>query len=162
RDEAIDALLPQLEALGNLADMAKQKGTEHRFVTFLREMKRFVADVRHRETVAPRDHDGLEAELRAFLHRMHWDWSYEPPRWITFEGKSPEEVGGLRQSTLEAISKLVQRADADLAACLQEELRPVVELYEKEKERAGKLDFVDLLLRTRDLIRSNDAVRRSL
>ncbi|HEX5474150.1 MAG TPA: UvrD-helicase domain-containing protein [Vicinamibacterales bacterium] len=51
-------------------------------------------------------------------------------------------------------------ADADLAAALQPELRAAVARYELLKGRIGALDFLDLLLKARDLIRGNDAVRR--
>ena len=50
-------------------------------------------------------------------------------------------------------------ADADLAAALHGELRSAVERYETLKQRAGVLDFVDLLVRARDLIRDSPTVR---
>ena len=50
-------------------------------------------------------------------------------------------------------------ADADLAALLQQELRGALEEYERMKARAGALDFLDLLLRARDLVRDNPLVR---
>ena len=51
-------------------------------------------------------------------------------------------------------------ADADLAALLQQELRGALDEYERMKARAGALDFLDLLLRARDLVRDNPMVRR--
>ena len=51
-------------------------------------------------------------------------------------------------------------ADADLAAALQQELLGAVERYEELKARAGALDFLDLLLKARDLVRGNETVRR--
>src|SRR5262245_20020800 len=50
-------------------------------------------------------------------------------------------------------------ADADLAALLREELREVINKYGTLKQRAGALDFVDLLLRARDLLASHEQVR---
>jgi ATP-dependent exoDNAse (exonuclease V) beta subunit len=52
-------------------------------------------------------------------------------------------------------------ADADLAALLREELRGVIDGYKALKARAGALDFVDLLLRARDLIAGDAQVRRA-
>ena len=52
-------------------------------------------------------------------------------------------------------------ADADLAALLREELRNVIVGYEKLKHRAGALDFVDLLLRARDLLAGDAHVRQA-
>lgn len=50
-----------------------------------------------------------------------------------------------------------EKADADLAAALRDELWPVVELYEEAKQRLGKLDFGDLLIRTRKLLGHDEA-----
>ncbi|MEP6919041.1 MAG: UvrD-helicase domain-containing protein, partial [Acidobacteriota bacterium] len=51
-------------------------------------------------------------------------------------------------------------ADADLAAALEQELAGAVRQYERLKARAGALDFLDLLLKARDLVRGNETVRR--
>src|SRR5205823_2563774 len=53
-------------------------------------------------------------------------------------------------------------ADADLAAALQQELRGATERYQQLKQAAGALDFADLLVRARDLIRDDADVRRHL
>jgi ATP-dependent helicase/nuclease subunit A len=50
-------------------------------------------------------------------------------------------------------------ADADLAAALQQELQGAIERYEQLKSRAGALDFLDLLLKARDLVKGNAGVR---
>ncbi len=55
-----------------------------------------------------------------------------------------------------------QASNADLAALLREDLRGLVEAYENAKQRAGLLDFDDLLLRTRSLLRDHAGVRREL
>ena len=52
-------------------------------------------------------------------------------------------------------------ADCDLAALLHDELRDAVAGYERLKQRAGALDFVDLLLRARDLLAEHPRVRRA-
>ncbi len=53
-------------------------------------------------------------------------------------------------------------AEADLAAHLRQELLGVVRERERLKERLGALDFVDLLSRTRDLLKSSRSVREQL
>src|SRR5205823_409431 len=53
-------------------------------------------------------------------------------------------------------------ADADLAACLHRDLGSLVTAYEDLKRRAGKLDFLDLLLLARNLVRDNHVVRNEL
>ena len=50
-------------------------------------------------------------------------------------------------------------ADADLAALLRDELRGSIEHYETLKARHGALDFLDLLLRARNLVRDDADVR---
>ena len=52
-------------------------------------------------------------------------------------------------------------ANADLAALLCGELRECAERYEDEKAKAGALDFLDLLLKARDLVARDEDVRRS-
>src|SRR5262249_32679310 len=61
-----------------------------------------------------------------------------------------------------ALDDFLRRAGADLAPRLRDELWPVVEGYEALKRRAGCLDFLDLLLGARDLVRGNAAVRAEL
>ena len=75
--------------------------------------------------------------------------------------------GTTRERVLAALADLRARldefrmdADADLAALLQQELRGALDEYERLKARAGALDFLDLLLRARDLVRDNPMVRR--
>ena len=60
-----------------------------------------------------------------------------------------------------SLLRFAQRADADLAALLQQELLECVDLYDELKTRAGALDFLDLLLRARDLVRDCAPVRRA-
>ena len=50
-------------------------------------------------------------------------------------------------------------ADADLAALLQQELRGALQRYEEMKAKGGALDFLDLLLVARNLVRDNRLVR---
>jgi ATP-dependent exoDNAse (exonuclease V) beta subunit len=52
-------------------------------------------------------------------------------------------------------------ADADLAALLHEELSGALERYAEMKAAGGSLDFLDLLLIARNLVRDNRQVRES-
>ena len=45
---------------------------------------------------------------------------------------------------------------------MQEALQPALAAYEELKARGGRLDFLDLLIKARDLIRDNTAVREEL
>jgi superfamily I DNA/RNA helicase len=65
----------------------------------------------------------------------------------------------LRDRLIEQLETFGQASDADLAAVLQSEMRDLIDGYEHLKHTAGKLDFADLLLRARNLIRDNVEVR---
>lgn len=55
-----------------------------------------------------------------------------------------------------------RESNADLAGLLREDLRGLVGDYENAKQKAGLLDFDDLLLKTRDLLRDHPEVREEL
>ena len=55
-----------------------------------------------------------------------------------------------------------QASNADLAALLREDLRELIDDYEAAKQKAGMLDFDDLLLRTRGLLLDHAEVREEL
>ena len=60
------------------------------------------------------------------------------------------------------LRKFRDDAGANLAPLLRDEMRPIVGIYEELKQRAGLLDFLDLLLVARDLVRDNAEVRADL
>src|SRR5205085_4770040 len=60
------------------------------------------------------------------------------------------------------LEQFKRRADADLAAVLQRELSELIPRYDELKRRSGKLDFLDLLIQVRDMVRGNAEVRRYL
>jgi superfamily I DNA/RNA helicase len=62
----------------------------------------------------------------------------------------------------QALDDFAERADADLAPLLQAELAPVADAYQAAKQRAGMLDFLDLLVCARDLLRGDATVRADL
>jgi ATP-dependent helicase/nuclease subunit A len=53
----------------------------------------------------------------------------------------------------------VRIANSDLAALLQDDLREAISIHEELKTRSGRLDFVDLLLRARNMLRDFQLVR---
>ena len=106
------------------------------------------------------DVDGWEARL-VDLSR---DRNFSKAR----HGRGPTYKAGVPRaavvSALEELQRLLDGfrmdADADLAALLQTELAAAVERYESLKARAGALDFLDLLLKARDLLTADASVRR--
>ena len=81
-------------------------------------------------------------------------------RWVKSRG-SRDPVFEAWEELRKAIEEFASEADADLAAQLRDELWEVVGLYQAQKRRAGQLDFMDLLLHARELLR-HDAARAEL
>src|ERR1019366_5420443 len=75
---------------------------------------------------------------------------------------SRAEVLAARDALFADLQQFRKDADADLAACLQQELAGATERYQALKQASGALDFKDLLVRARDLIRNNDDARGHL
>ncbi len=67
-----------------------------------------------------------------------------------------------RDAVKTELDRVLELADADLAACLHRDLWPLVDRYEREKERSGKLDFFDLLLKLLALLQNDATVRAEL
>ena len=105
--------------------------------------------------------DGWEASLVALVENVRFA---DPKR----KGRgSSYAVGVTRDSVLAHHAQLVQElqefkrlADADLAALLHSELRDCLNRYEERKRDQGSLDFLDLLIKARDLVHDNETVRR--
>jgi ATP-dependent exoDNAse (exonuclease V) beta subunit len=64
-----------------------------------------------------------------------------------------------RDVLFQDLDAFARAADADLAATLRSELAETVERYQLVKSEAGQLDFTDLLIRARDLVRHHADVR---
>jgi ATP-dependent exoDNAse (exonuclease V) beta subunit len=156
REREIDALVAEL---ADLARWAPAGNPEDWFVRSLSEIARFVRDVERREALRGRDHDALEAGLRELARSRLW-------RWRGYRSKSSEfpkeELLGRRDELKTRLDAFVAASGADLAPLLRDELWEVVEAYEALKERTGCLDFLDLLVRARDLVRDDAAVRADL
>src|SRR5215469_13998497 len=156
RDREIDQLIAEVTALGALGLEAE---ADDWLARSLIEISRPVSEAIRLEAVRRRDYDALEAVLLRLASGPHW-------RWRGFGG----DVGGLereqvfaRRAALHArLEKFRENAGANLAPELQRELWPMIELYENSKQRAGALDFLDLLMVARDLVRDNPSVRAAL
>ncbi len=115
--------------------------------------------IRH-TPVSESDDDGLEARLvdlsrdRNFARARHG----RGPGYR--QGVSRAAVVSALESFRGSLDGFRLDADADLAAALQQELLGAVQRYEDLKARAGALDFLDLLLKARDLVKGNETVRR--
>ena len=109
-----------------------------------RPLREFVLRVQRAREAGLADADRIESELLRLPTEM---------RWV----KGRDALSAAWEELKLAIEAFRQPADADLAAHLRDELWEVVGLYQQEKSRAGQLDFMDLLLCARDLLRHDGA-----
>lgn len=158
RHAAIDALLTELVALGALAQHASN--AKDPLARNLTAIQAWIEEVGQRELVRPRDYDGIEAELVSIERWYSWK---DVGRGKLFgKGLARGDVVVQRDAAKASIDALLQAAEADLAACLHAELLPFVKVYEKVKASRGLLDFHDLLVRVRDVLRDDPRVRREM
>jgi ATP-dependent exoDNAse (exonuclease V) beta subunit len=159
RSAGLDRVVRKLAEVGALA--AKAQDPSEKSAQSIAEIDRWIADLSRRESSRGRDEDGLEAELHELSGR-YWVWKrYGRGRWFA-PGLERKSVLALRDAAKAELDSFLALCGADLAACLREELRPLCAAYEKLKEKAGALDFLDLLLRARDLVRNDATVRAEL
>ena len=75
-------------------------------------------------------------------------------------GVTRDQAVAAHGELLTALREFKGLADADLAALLHEEMLDCLRGYEERKRESGALDFLDLLIKARDLARDNDEIRR--
>ena len=133
----------------------------------LKPLRRFVEDLersldlRPSKTLSSRDYDELEARLSIELlqdltrkrRKGHGKFSDEVSR---------EDALRMREELISLLESFKQRADADLAASLRPTLDSVIGEYLEAKRQLGRVDFVDLLVMVRDLVRDYPDVREHL
>jgi ATP-dependent helicase/nuclease subunit A len=105
------------------------------------------------------DYDGWEAGL-VDLSRDRTLAYVKQGRGASYRELVPRDRVSASLTDLRArLDQFRMAADADLAALLQQELRGALQRYEEMKAQAGALDFLDLLLVARNLVRDNRHVR---
>jgi ATP-dependent exoDNAse (exonuclease V) beta subunit len=158
RAAELDRAVQKLSEVGALS--ARAQRPEDWAAQSVAEIGRFCDELRRREAVRGRDYDGLEAELYELSRRRLWHWR-GGGKWFAKDVEK-SSVLALRDAAKAELDALLEACAADLAARLREELRPLCAAYEELKARAGCLDFLDLLLRARDMVRDDAAVRAEL
>jgi ATP-dependent exoDNAse (exonuclease V) beta subunit len=156
RDREIDALIVEVTALGTLALEAEP---DDWLARSLLEISRPVLEATRLEAVRKRDYDALEAVLLRLPSGQRWR---RKGFGRALGGVEREQVFARRAALHARLEKFRENAGANLAPELQRELWPMIELYENGKQRAGALDFLDLLVVARNLVRDNPTVRAAL
>ena len=177
RKAALDVVIDQLRPLGEYGPLGYQ---DNWLTKSLQEIGRVVSEIGRREDMAGgvRDHDAVEAQLRQLVRYKGWTYTGGRTQWFNKQdGISMQRVREERAAAKEKLDRVLDEADADLAALLFAELwgeyqaapadaraqrKGVIRCYEELKARAGKLDFLDLLMLTRDLLREDESVRIEL
>jgi ATP-dependent DNA helicase UvrD/PcrA len=107
----------------------------------------------HADVNLPRTFQILDSEdqhrlIRRVLKNLNLDEAYWPPKQAQWfinghkeEGRRPKDLGAATDPT-------------------QQELRRIYAAYEETCQRSGLVDFAELLLRTYELLRDNETVRR--
>ena len=158
RDAAIDELVEMIQAAGAIANEADGDDWLRRSMEML---ARPIAEATRLEAVRARDYDALEDTLIRLLqgNQRHWGWK---GRGEHFGAITRAEAFVRRAAIKERLEDLRERAGANLAPQLRDELWPVIGYYDELKDRVGRLDFLDLLRLARNLICSNATVRAEL
>jgi ATP-dependent helicase/nuclease subunit A len=160
REAAIDALVAEVHALAGMLASCASPADGLYADTWL--ARRISDDVRLGEPLAGRDYDALEAGLVEMARGRQFRRPRKGVERNYRSGATRDEILAAHARLLENLDGFAREADADLAALLQRELFATVDAYEALKMRAGCLDFLDLLLRTRDLVRGRADVRGEL
>jgi len=158
RTTAIDALVSRLQAFASMTEGPSY--AKDTLFTDTRAARDLAIEIAIQQEAGERpDYDGWEARLvdvsrdRAFSRVRHGRGpGYKP-------GITRQKVVAAYDELRAALDQFRLDADADLAALLQAELGGAIVEYEALKARLGALDFLDLLLKARDLVRGNAGVR---
>jgi ATP-dependent helicase/nuclease subunit A len=158
RQDELESLADALVTFGEQVEQKSRR--EDRLYDDLLAERRLAAELRRRRAATQLDLDELEAELAALSAERAYDTPrYGNAKWTYGGGLNYGQLAENHRALLARVSLFVRHADAELAAELHDELCAVTQLYEERKARAGRLDFLDLLLRARDLLLASPSVR---
>jgi ATP-dependent helicase/nuclease subunit A len=160
RVAAIDRLVDGLHQLADLTSAASSE-RDNLFID-TDAVRRLSRQIRLEQSFGQRDLDGWEARLVDLTRDRGFSRTRKGTGYKFGKDISRSDVLAARDALFAALQQFRKDADADLAACLQQELAGATLRYQALKQSAGALDFADLLTRARDLIRDDAAVRRHL
>ena len=159
REATIDEVVGHLTDFAALTDRAANRRSDGLFLD-THPARAGARSIRESDAVrAERDYDFIEAQLVELAAQRKFkrprkgfgsDYGDELPRVQVLERHA---------GIVSVLERFEAVANADLAALLQAELRAPLARYVRAKIEAGRLDFVDLLLRARALIRDHADVR---
>jgi ATP-dependent helicase/nuclease subunit A len=158
RASELESLFAEMSAIGALADLGSPGDWLYESLAKIRLVGR---EALRLETIRGLDLDAREAALMKLLRgsQNYWNWKGFGGDF----GENPRSNVQLRRADFHRRLKgLSDKIGADLAPQLRDELQAVIDRFQELKRRAGKLDFMDLLLLARDMIRDYADVRIEL
>ena len=160
REREIDRLVADLHRLAGLT--AAASSTRDNLFIDTDGVRRLSRQIRLEESFGRRDYDGWEARLVDLVRDRGFSRTRKGSGYKFGRDVTRADVLARRDALFADLQQFKKEADADLAACLQQDLAGATSRYQALKAAAGSLDFADLLVRARDLIRSNLEVRAHL
>ena len=160
RTAIIDQIVAHLIDFAELVDRAANRRSDPLYLD-VRPAVLAARAIQTHQQLRPRrrDYDGIEASLvevaanRTFVNARKGSGAQYG------QGVTRATVVEQHRKIVAVLQNFRRVADADLAALLQRELRAPMATYAALKRDAGRLDFVDLLLQARDLVRDHGDVR---
>ncbi|MBP7776374.1 MAG: UvrD-helicase domain-containing protein [Acidobacteria bacterium] len=158
RDADIDHLLDALAAFaGATADPISRSDL---LVRAIAPLRRAWDEIRPLRARALPDYDGWEAALCELAAQERSLGGGRRTSGQYSRKVSNADVIAMRDAIVDALAAFRAAADASLAALVHEALGDAVRHYEARKLRAGAVDFLDLLIQARNLVRDDVDVRR--
>ncbi|MEQ1908077.1 MAG: UvrD-helicase domain-containing protein [Vicinamibacterales bacterium] len=159
RDEELRSVLTRVRDLAGLtASPNSTRDPLFQDTVPVRELSRDIDTAERYDAV---DRDGWEARVADLAQNRNFRRARKGRDRMFSQAATRDEVWTAYEALCADLDGFQRSADADLAALLHVELRAVVDGYERLKQRAGALDFVDLLLRARNLLVRHPRVRAS-
>ena len=157
RDGAVDAVAVTLRAFAD----ATAQPSSLRDPFYLDTAPGRRADAELRVLLSSGDYDGAEAVLVDLRRERDFRRARKGRGTAYGDGVSRAGAHAAHQALVSGLDAFAAEADSDLAARLREELQGSIDRCEALKRDAGALDYLDLLLRARDLVSQRDGVRRA-
>ena len=156
----IDRLLDQLHRLARMTAGAPSP-RDPLFVD-TDAVRRLSRQIALEQSFGQRDDAGWEARLVDLVRDRGFSRTRKGSGYKFGKDVTRTDVLAARDALFAELQTFRKAADADLAAALQAELGGATARYQALKAAAGALDFADLLVRARDLIRGDEVVRAHL
>ncbi len=158
RDRAVDVILAEMRAFAEASEGALHANDPlHRDTEPARALiTRLAAEGEHAW-----DRDEVEAELCALARQRDFMRPRRGAGSRYGQHTTRADLLAAHTALVGSLEQFQRAADGDLAALLQEELGVLIAMFQARKAEVGALDFEDLLVCARDLVRDKGEVRRA-